>query len=546
MPSSEAVYGGSLGSRYRLHLDVTVVTSDHANNRTKVRMNAYMKTVSSTNAWNYNSTYANYQSNGNLFNTSVNGYGTGGGTYGPGSNWNFALVNKEFWIYHNSNGTKTANFYAYHNASNAPYVQEAATSFNYALPALKSTATVGTYNASNVQPTQASVSGIVSSSGNATITQRGIYYSTSDTTPDSNDSRKTVSGTTGTFSTTLTGLTPNTKYYYRAYAINSQGTGYGAVKSFTTSVTPIASVSYISSSVYADGSLKRDTGSGWSALGTSDLWFKTYSEQGATTVPHTSDDPSTIVENAIDYGVANGSPIVYDSNTLEQTSSTVTYTFVSQTLYEVIQTTLGLAPDNWYWYVDVATNYLHFHEKPSTADHIFTLGKDVIEAKIAKHADNIINTIFFTGGDDGGGILYKKYQDATSIGEYGIRDEKHIDQRVTDTATADVIAQRILNSKSQPEIRLELTVLDSNNETGGYDIESIKVGDVIALKNVKVATTIPLDINEQLLQIVRLEYSPDRARIQCSTLPPEVSKRIEDIRRNLDDSITISNPDTPT
>lgn len=34
------------------------------------------------------------------------------------------------------------------------------------------------------------------------------------------------------FQKNITGLTANTIYYYRAYATNTQGTGYGAVKSF--------------------------------------------------------------------------------------------------------------------------------------------------------------------------------------------------------------------------------------------------------------------------------------------------------------------------
>ena len=545
MPSSEAVYAGSSGYKFRLHLDATLVTSDAANNRSKIRVNAYLKCVIASSVWNYNSSYANYQVNGSLINTSINGYGTGGGTYGAGATWNFAIVNYEQWIPHNSNGTKTVNVYAYHNGQNLPYLGEAATAFNWTLPALKTIATVSSTSASNIQPNQVTVGGNVTSSGNATITQRGIYYSTSDTTPDSNDLKKTVGGTTGAFTTTLTGLQANTKYYYRAYAINSQGTGYGAVKSFTTSVTPIASVAYQNTNAYADGKLMRDTGGGWADVGTSDIWFKTYSEQGATTVPHNSEDPTTIIESALDFAHSAGSAVTYDSNSLETTSSTVSYTFKSQSVFEVINTTLGLAPEDWYWYIDVANNYLHFHQKSTVADHTFTLGKDIINAKVAKHADNIINTIFFTGGDGGSGILYKKYQDSASIGTYGVRDEKYIDQRVTDETTADVIAQRILNKRAQPEIRLQATILDNNNDTGGYDIETIKVGDVVALRNFKTSADIPLDINEQLLQIVRLEYSPDRLSIQCSTIPPEVAKRIEDIKRNLDDSITVNNPDTP-
>jgi hypothetical protein len=62
---------------------------------------------------------------------------------------------------------------------------------------------------------------------------RGVCWSTSPnpTTADS----YTIDGTgTGTFVSILSGLTPNTLYYVRAYATNSVGTAYGNEVSFTT------------------------------------------------------------------------------------------------------------------------------------------------------------------------------------------------------------------------------------------------------------------------------------------------------------------------
>jgi plastocyanin len=76
--------------------------------------------------------------------------------------------------------------------------------------------------------------GNISSDGNASITERGVCWSTSND-PTITDS-KTSDGTgTGQFISNLTGLTSNTLYYVRAYATNSAGTAYGNVVSFTTS-----------------------------------------------------------------------------------------------------------------------------------------------------------------------------------------------------------------------------------------------------------------------------------------------------------------------
>ena len=83
-----------------------------------------------------------------------------------------------------------------------------------------------------VGPTGASVSGNVTSDGGASVTARGTCYgaSANPTTPCTSD------GTgTGSFTSSLTGLSPNTLYHYRAFATNSAGTSYGSDQSFTTS-----------------------------------------------------------------------------------------------------------------------------------------------------------------------------------------------------------------------------------------------------------------------------------------------------------------------
>ena len=67
-----------------------------------------------------------------------------------------------------------------------------------------------------------------------TITSRGVCWS-KNPTPTTNNN-KTIDGSgIGAFTSSLSGLTANTLYYVRAYAINSVGTAYGDEISFTTS-----------------------------------------------------------------------------------------------------------------------------------------------------------------------------------------------------------------------------------------------------------------------------------------------------------------------
>lgn len=97
--------------------------------------------------------------------------------------------------------------------------------------------TVTSTGSASITTTAADVTGNVTSDGGATVTQRGIAYSSTNSTPTTSDNKTTTSGTTGSFTVSLTGLTPGTLYYARPYATNSQGTAYGSVLEFTTDTT---------------------------------------------------------------------------------------------------------------------------------------------------------------------------------------------------------------------------------------------------------------------------------------------------------------------
>ncbi len=77
--------------------------------------------------------------------------------------------------------------------------------------------------------------GNISDDGGAAITARGVCWSTL-ANPTIADN-KTEDGTgTGSFSSVLNGLTPDTTYYLRSYATNETGTFYGDEQTFTTGV----------------------------------------------------------------------------------------------------------------------------------------------------------------------------------------------------------------------------------------------------------------------------------------------------------------------
>ena len=77
------------------------------------------------------------------------------------------------------------------------------------------------------------LSGTVRFSDYDAITERGICYATH-TEPTTSDNVAKAGKGTGTFSITATGLTEQTKYYLRAYAVNASGTAYGDEIVYTT------------------------------------------------------------------------------------------------------------------------------------------------------------------------------------------------------------------------------------------------------------------------------------------------------------------------
>ena len=138
---------------------------------------------------------------------------------------------------------------------------------------ISSPPTVGaTTAATSITSTSATSGGNVTSDGGGAITARGVCWSTS-ANPTTTNSKTTDAGTTGSFTSSLTGLTSGTLYYVRAYATNNGGTTYGTQITFTTLANPptvlatTAATSITASSVTTGGNVTSDGGSAITARG---------------------------------------------------------------------------------------------------------------------------------------------------------------------------------------------------------------------------------------------------------------------------------------
>lgn len=86
--------------------------------------------------------------------------------------------------------------------------------------------TISTIAVSNITWNSATIGGNATANGGAPITTRGVCWSIFHNPTITDDTTINGSGK-GSFSSNLFGLLPGTTYYARAYATNSEGTGYG-------------------------------------------------------------------------------------------------------------------------------------------------------------------------------------------------------------------------------------------------------------------------------------------------------------------------------
>ena len=121
---------------------------------------------------------------------------------------------------------------------------------------------VSTSAATSVSATSMIANGNVSSDGGATITSRGFYFGTSSSY--SSNTKYTVSGTTGSFNRTFSGISSSTTYYITAFAINSVGETVGSTVSQATPANlNLGRTTSMSASNFTTRSLYYETSGGY-------------------------------------------------------------------------------------------------------------------------------------------------------------------------------------------------------------------------------------------------------------------------------------------
>jgi|GEM_PF-1013229 uncharacterized protein (TIGR02145 family) len=156
-----------------------------------------------------------------------------GGYYNSGS-FSFQGRNGNWW-----SSTQYSSTYAWHRGMHESmgelYSNNNIKALGFSVRCIKNASipTVFSDTITNITQTTATGGGEVTNDGGSTVIVRGVCWNTTGN-PSIVDSITSDGSGVGTFVSNLTGLTPNSTYFVRAYAINSVGTAYGNEVQFKT------------------------------------------------------------------------------------------------------------------------------------------------------------------------------------------------------------------------------------------------------------------------------------------------------------------------
>lgn len=269
-----------------------------------------------------------------------------------------------------------------------------------------------------------------------------------------------------------------------------------------------------------------------------DIAFQFWEQGGATTVNFFSVDPSFALKEVLRYAQKQGSRVKFTDQTIEMTHTVVTLRLNTNTIDEAIQAILKSMPADWCVWYDPATDEVHAHPRPTTVTRRFIRGRDVTGTiKIKKSIEKLVNDVYYSGGDLGGGTnLFIRETDSESINNVRRGILKISDSRVKDATMARVLARGEIDTWKNPVYSATATIV----RTDAYSLEDVQIGELDAFGNFGHV------VDSIEMQIVAMTYNVETIDLELNVMRPRISKRIEDIRRNLALQEMENNPTSPS
>lgn len=217
----------------------------------------------------------------------------------------------------------------------------------------------------------------------------------------------------------------------------------------------------------------------------------------------------TIIER---YIAENTNPMIHTTlSSIPTTAETATYTISMKTYREAIDSIVSMLPTGYFWYCD-ENGLFSAKAKPSTPTHTFEFGKHFKAIRIERSIEKVRNFLLIWNGETGVSQVFKKYENAYSITQYGRRFESLVDYGIDDTTSADKIGARFIADNKDPSIKLVCEIMDNNfDSVNGYDIESINPGDTCRFVGFEASLT---DILEDNMLITKVDYLFDKVIIE--------------------------------
>lgn len=304
--------------------------------------------------------------------------------------------------------------------------------------------------------------------------------------------------------------------------------------------SPNISVYYQNTAVYGGGSFYEDAYGGSESTPpiqeVGDLYFQTFYNGNTTTVSYGSVDPSNMLLDIVDRYNGQGGKIIANSSSVALTGLSNTYTFVVASVLDGVQEALALAPPDWFWTVDLATDILTFNQASNATSHLLIRGQHISSLKAINTIENIVNTLYFSGGIPSGLTqnIYSIYQNAQSVANFGQRLDRQSDNRVTVQATADAIGNSSVSNTEYEQNQTQVVVQYPN-----FDTSLFHPGDIIKFAGYGNF------IDTLSLQIVHIDYKPSQVTLTLGMQPPRQQIQVQQILDGLVAQQTIANPPTP-
>lgn len=193
---------------------------------------------------------------------------------------------------------------------------------------------------------------------------------------------------------------------------------------------------------------------------------------------------------------------------IDTVGTTIDYDVSSEKWIDTVKKMAAFSDEDWWWHVD-QDGEMYLKDRPATATHILTVGKDVEYADIPKNNEKIVNRYRLTWGSSP--VTTTIYEDATSQSAYLIRGKNEIDANINDSATADQKGNKIIADGKDPKVEAKATV------NTNYDIESIKPGHTVTIRNVG-GSVMPSN-----MLITAIKYTPSSVELTLENPSPSLA-----------------------